>query len=153
MIWHEYCALKSEIRLHRLPVTPLTAALAWLCSADMQLAVCRKEINPWWVAEEGEMRSLVSGFDGALKPGDWLFMNMTGGVELHGHRLAACLLPPEGSPSLLIRCCKDYQVAFQDNNKEISNTKSTPAILFLENTSWFCQVSLRGSHFSTLKLH
>lgn len=54
------------------------------------------------MAEEGEMRSLVSGSDGALKPGgvgggwDRLFMNMTGGVELHGHRLAACLLQPEG---------------------------------------------------------
>lgn len=26
-----------------------------------------KEINPWWVAEEAEMRSLASGSDGALK--------------------------------------------------------------------------------------
>lgn len=67
MIWHEYYALKSDctgslLLLWRLPLH------------DFAVLTCRsrpvrKEINPWWVAEEGEMRSLVSGSDEALKPG------------------------------------------------------------------------------------
>lgn len=31
----------------------------------------------------------------SLEAGDRLVMNMTGGVELHGDRRAACLRPPE----------------------------------------------------------
>lgn len=93
----------------------------------------RKEINPWWVAEEGEMRSLVSGSDGALKPGGW------GGVgsALHEHdgrsgvtwsptrRLSAPTwrLITESPGSQWSCCLRDSRAAIQDGDKEFLSSE------------------------------
>lgn len=76
-------------------------------------------------------------------------MNMTGGVELHGHRLAGCLLPPEGerrslpvrSRGLLAQTLSGCLLTITTQNKE----KHTLPFFLLENTRLCCQVWLRGS--------
>lgn len=48
-----------------------------------------KEINPWWVAGEGAMRSLVSGSDGASKT--TVVPSWTGGAKLITESQSVCL--------------------------------------------------------------
>lgn len=92
---------------------------------DFAVPTCRlrsvwKEINPWWVAEEGEMRSLVSGSDGALKPGigsswtwreEWSYM-VTDSLPVCSH------LKANKTPRVEV-LLREYQVATLKNNGEV----------------------------------
>lgn len=116
MIWHEYCALKSEIGLHQLPVTLWQLPLRDFAVLTRRSRSVREEINPWCVAEEGEMRSLVS----ALKPGigsswtwreEWSYM-VASSLPVCSHLKANNRASCSSAELLLGR----NQVAIQDNN-------------------------------------
>lgn len=104
----------------------------------------RKEINPWWVAEEGEMRSLVSGSDEALKPRigsswtwreEWSYM-VTDSLPVCSHLKAN--KTPGGLLLSRVVVRKTIRLLFERTTKSFLLMRKAPlTVLLLENTSLF----------------